>query len=736
MMKKNLLLLFLPVISFVAYSQSGYAQPSNKIPLSRLYFHESIEATQKKILQLDGKDDDLFTPTANESLNKELTGTVTKKVNGIRDAIEADSTLDNNNKIKFLRGLNEVLQGYISSCRYESLKYSVLPELLDDYVECMKITQSSQSIENKIYSYPYEMGKILIRSIAFADDPKLGNCQNIVTLKYCDKYKDDAIKVLSQNPNLPFTDSLLGVIARRDPETVYSYAASTTALATKIRNNPDSLVHTISLMSRAKTGRQYFPFLDNLYRGKITFKEIDAVMDNDVKYYKLLVETEIDYADRMRLRDTPLAITSLYAKLQKSAIDPFINNINGLHESDDKIRFKSLEPFGPEDLYYMAVTGEEVIYTSSYVKGVYPRVWQKMKNPKSDSLLMSVRFDHFKKWIKMAANYNTLDDFLKRMDKTNAQLLMKAFVNNLDKTKNLEDAVDVANSYASITEPDVRQLIMDQVKWNLEQAKQAKNIRAQDIYSILDTLFLSMDTTNHINVSEKLGIPPVYYMPYKNLRDSSGKIIVQQFFYGDKDGKTFFNAFLSNYSKGNWKITSAKEWVTVSSTKGIPIVIYANKPLDETKNLDAQAQADLDDYLAEKGIEPTVVIHRGHSYWLPATIDQLVPSAEVVFLGSCGGYQSLDKILRICPSAQIIASKQTGSGAVNQPIIDLILDELRQGNDLNWPQLWIKLSKKFGNNELFDDYVPPHKNLGALFIMAYKKLQEKRAQQEQQSASR
>jgi hypothetical protein len=50
--------------------------------------------------------------------------------------------------------------------------------------------------------------------------------------------------------------------------------------------------------------------------------------------------------------------------------------------------------------------------------------------------------------------------------------------------------------------------------------------------------------------------------------------------------------------------------------------------------------------------------------------------------------------------------------------------------------LWIKLSKKFGNNELFDDYVPPHKNLGALFIMAYKKLQEKRAQQEQQSASR
>jgi hypothetical protein len=130
------------------------------------------------------------------------------------------------------------------------------------------------------------------------------------------------------------------------------------------------------------------------------------------------------------------------------------------------------------------------------------------------------------------------------------------------------------------------------------------------------------------------------------------------------------------------------------------------------------------------------VIHRGHSYWLPSTIDQLVPSAEVVFLGSCGAYQNLDKILKICPGAQIVASKQTGSSAVNQPIINMVLDELRQGNDLNWPQMWVKLSKKFGKNELFDDYVPPHKNLGALFIMAYKKMQEKREEQEQQSASR
>lgn len=734
-MKKNFLSFLLLVVSLVTYSQTGHAQPSNdKIPLSRLYFHEAIEATQKKIFQMDGKDDGLFTPTSNESLNKELTNIVTKNVNDLKQVIEADSSLDNNNKIKFLRGLNETLLAYMSACKYESFRYSMLGELLKDYRECMNVEKTGQSIESNISSYPYEIGKILIRTIAFENNPGIENCKNIVTLKYCDKYKDQAIVVLSREPNLPFTDSLLGVIARRDPETLYSYAASTTQLATKIRNNPDTLVHVISVMAQSRNGRQYFPFLDNLYHGKITFDQINAVINNEVKYYKLLVQTQIDYAYRMSKRDTPIAMSGLYAKLQKQAIDPFVNTINGLHDvADERIRFKALEPFGPEDLYFMAVASEEVIYTSSYVKGVYPRVWQRMKNPKSDSLLLNVRFDHFKKWIKMAANYNTLDDFLKRMEKPNAQLLMKAFVNGLDRTSSLEDAVDVANSFASIDDPDVKQLILNQVKENLQQAEKTKNVRATDIYSILNTLFLSMDTTQHIDVSQVLGIPPVYFMPNKNLRDSSGRIIVQEFFYGDKDGKTFFNTFLATFRNANWKITSNAEWITVSSTRGVPVIIYANKPLDENLGLDAKAQNDLDDYLSEKGLEPTVVIHRGHSYWLPSTIDQLGPSGQVILLGSCGAYQSLDKILHKCPTAQIVASKQTGSGSVNDPMIYTIMDEIRQGHDLNWPQIWITLSKRLGKSELFDDYIPPHKNLGALFLMAYKKLQERREQQEQQA---
>ena len=117
---------------------------------------------------------------------------------------------------------------------------------------------------------------------------------------------------------------------------------------------------------------------------------------------------------------------------------------------------------------------EELIYTSSYVRGVYPRIFQRMKDPRGDSLLISVRFDHFKKWIKMAANYNTLDDFLKRMERQNALVLMKAFVNGLDRghgKDSLEDAVDVAGSYASIYDRDLQKLVLHQVDENLQTGK-------------------------------------------------------------------------------------------------------------------------------------------------------------------------------------------------------------------------------------------------------------------------
>jgi hypothetical protein len=164
--------------------------------------------------------------------------------------------------------------------------------------------------------------------------------------------------------------------------------------------------------------------------------------------------------------------------------------------------------------------------------------------------------------------------------------------------------------------------------------------------------------------------------------------------------------------------------VEVVSTKGLPVTIYSNKPLDEKAGLDEKAQENLNEYMRENEVDPTVIIHRGHSYHVGSTISQLVPTVKVVLLGSCGGYQNVNRVLSISPYAHIIASKQVGTGSVNEEVIMSITETLRQGKDLNWPVMWKTLGKSLKQNKLFDDYIPPYKNLGALFIMAYNKVME------------
>src|SRR5258708_28358445 len=121
-------------------------------------------------------------------------------------------------------------------------------------------------------------------------------------------------------------------------------------------------------------------------------------------------------------------MNALTDKLEKKGKQVFVGEINGIHSVENPaIRFKILDPLTPEELYYLVVLSEDEIYTSSYL-GVYDRIFQRMKAPYGDSLLMQVHGDYFRKWIKMAAAYNKLEHFLGTMDNQNPGTLMKPFI--------------------------------------------------------------------------------------------------------------------------------------------------------------------------------------------------------------------------------------------------------------------------------------------------------------------
>ncbi len=721
-----ILIFFLPLVSLAG-------DDTTNIPLNRQVFHDKINEEQRRADKADGRVDGLIKVSPNSEVNLQVTDAIIRKVNVLRNDIENNKQLPtNNDKIRYLRYIENLLRDFTNNWKTHKISPALAPLLVDNFNEILEANIRGENMSPLIRKVPYEVG--MINSEIFSDNPGYKESKIILFRKFCILYPDKILANLGPYVDEPFADTLIIQAFDNNPSQLYSYAQSSNSrqgkLIRKIEEPRIKMVVQLSMLNRALF---YFPFLDDLISSKQTIDNIAkyaGTSDKDydsVGYYKLLVNTEIDYYGRLIKGDTPVAMlgpNGLVDMLQMKAIQHFINPINNLHENPNlTVRFRAIEPLNAVDLYYMIVFGENDIYTSSY-KNSFDRLMQKMGPvPHGDSLLMTVHFDHFKKFIKMAAGYNRLDVFLKTMPE-NSNTLMQAFVSNLEKTGTLEDAVDVADSYGSITNPEIQKSMIENVKNNEQRCLKENNEHGQKIYNLLKMIFLSADDKNGIDLSKEIGIPPVYTVSYNSLADDTGRIIEQVFFYGDKDGKESYNSYMTSFPRSDWQVTQKREWVEIKSIKGKPVWIYANLPLDNETDKDAAAQQDLIDYLEAVGLKPSIVIHRGHSYHLPYTIEQLPDNAKIIMLGSCGGYKNLKQILKYAPEAHIISTKQTGARDVNKPIIDALDNTLRSGNNIDWREMWAGLENTFSRapaqlRETFEDYIPPQKNLGALFIKAY-----------------
>jgi hypothetical protein len=722
-----LLLFFIPQFIFA----NG---DTTNIPVSRQGFHDKIKAEQKRADKEDGKLDGLLKVSNNAEVNLQVTDAIIRKINVLRNDIEISKELaTNNDKVRYLRYVESLVRDFITNWKSHQILPSMAPLLVENFTEILQANIKGEDMAPLIKEAPYEVGVFNGKFFEYYIGYK--ESKVILFRKFCVLHPDEILKNIGPFVDEPFADSLVIAAFNNSPTQLYSYAQSSNSRQGKlIRRIDDNRIKTVVQLSTQNRALFYFPFLDDLISGKQTIAGITKVVGtsdknyDSVGYYRLLVKTEIDYYSRFVKGDTPIAMlgsNGLVDMLQKKAIQHFINPINTLHESPNPIRFRALEPLNAQELYYMMVLGENDIYTSSY-KYSFDRMIQKMGPvPHGDSLLISVNLDKFKKFIKMAAGYNKLDEFLKTMPE-NSEKLMQAFVLKLETTGTLEDAVDVADSYGSITNPEVQKSMLRNVEWNEQRCIKENNERGRRIYSLLKTIFLSSDPKNGIDLSKEIGIPPIYTVDNSYLTDDSGRIVELVFFYGDKDGKESYASYLTSFPRNEWSITQKKGWVEIKSIKGKPVWIYANLPLDNETDKDADAQKDMIAYLDAIGLKPSIVIHRGHSYHLPYTIQQLPENAKIIMLGSCGGYQNLSTILKYAPAAHIISTKQTGTKNVNKSIIEALDNTLIAGKNIDWRQMWSGLETSFSRasrdeRETFEDYIPPQKNLGALFIKAYHK---------------
>ena len=728
------------ILSFIAFSTFAIADTTKiPYPIGRAHFHDLIGEAQKLCDKADGKLDGMIRVSANNEINLQVTDAIMRKVDALQDYVEADTLISSNNeKVRNLVFIEQMVEGFLKGWRSRALNPVLAPLLVDNFTAILKANLDSQSMAPYINDVPFEVGEI--NAGIFNANKGYEESRKILFLKYCALNPQKVLSIIRPFVDEPFADSLLAAAALRDPVQLYSYAqAYNTPEGKLIHRSTNPIVKQVAQLSQTPNALLYFPFLDNILKGIQTIDSIKKLIGDGVHgydsvgYFKLLVNTEIAYSMRLVNGDTPIAMfgaNGLRYMLQHKAIEHFITPINMLHDEKNlAIRMKAIDALSPIDIYYMMVMGENDIYTSSY-KHSFERLVQRMgPDPRSDYLLMQVHMDYFKKFIKMAANYNQLDTFLKLMPPSNSEILMKAFVDNLDKTGSLEDAVDVADSYSSIRNKTLLKNILQSVTENEQQSIDENNSKGKIIYGLLKTIFLSADDKN-IDLTKEIGIRSIYSVDNKDLEDDSGRVIQQVFFYGDEDGKKYFPDFVNSFPKTDWKITMEKEWVSIKSLKGKKVWIYANRPLDNDANLDDSAQIHLSAYLTRNDLYPAIVIHRGHSYWLPRTIERMPGDAKIIVLGSCGGYQNLNEILDICPDANIISTKEIGKGDINRPILNYLNQTLLSGKTLVWEDMWASLTKLFSQDpnsevrESWDDYIPPYKNLGAIFIKAYDKKAE------------
>lgn len=723
-MRKILLIIVLGIV----YSGWSYGQKV-QIPISRQGFHDNIDKEQVAADKFDGKQDDRVKVSDDESMNLQVTNALLKQVDDIQTEIELDTALDHRLKVKYLSGLQQTLKDYNSKRAFKKIDAEEAPAMVHAYRAMMHADIKGESIYPIARKLSFEAGERMIEP--FSDNPGYKDSRAEMFAKYAFKNLETIMPKLGPFLDNPVTDSVVAAVAKKYPNQVLTYATSYTPTASAIRRNQDPLVQQIVQIGRSTQSTKLLPFIDQLLDGKTTIGELEASVSNDDEYFRQMVKASIVLQKRKANGENPLGLKAMQENMKAKSLR-YIREVNDLHDESHAIRFRVVKDFTPEELYYLIINGQEELYTSSYTNaaknGLYDQMMLRMKPSRGDSLLMLVSFDRFKKFIAMAAGFNTLDHFLKSMDPENANYLMVKFVRSLEKTEDLEDAVDVANSFGSIRDPKLLDFLRTEVRKNLVFVTGKKDKRGMTIYELLNSIFTDEgaggDSSWASDMSAKLKLPPINYVEFKDLPSDSGRIYQQVFFYGDEDGVSSYASFMGNFPRSEWDVSKNKYWTTITSVKGKPTTIFANNPLDEPE--DKTAIEKLAEYLDEKDIHPTIFIHRGHSYHVNTTLDNLQSTARIVILGSCGGYHNLATVLEKAPEAHIISSKQVGTRWVNEPIIRSLEDLVRGGKNVDWVHMWAGLGKKFSaepaNKPLFDDYVPPHKNLGAIFIKAYRQV--------------
>lgn len=651
--------------------------------------------------------------------NTSLSHFIISGIDDIHSWLDKSGSMSQVEKEKANRSLVYLLQGLESNIQQRKTDVYEISGTFDSYRRILNAIQFHRPLLPLLK--PLNARRTELMANSFTQYKENALIEDVAVYKRVTSSPQFILQFLEAKPNFRFADSLLLETATYDPlKIVYYLQKGKPVVQEMIRHSKFSYLHEIVSLANNKYASELLPFVKQIDGGELSTEEVLEKRTNPLEYFQLLINTLQGSGDLLDPHSVYLG--NLRVGIKQKSLAFYVNEINDLHTSPETIRFASLKDLRPQDLYYLITSCGDELYTSSYL-GLYKRLMSKFSDP--DSLFDLVQNDNIRIFIRLAANYNVLGDFFHHLSPERMRSVLKFFIADIDSDEDsqVDRAMDIADAFSAIiTDPVISDLAKDELEANRDRCRALHHYGAARLYSILLEL---LDLTQQPDGIKQLWTRLGNYEELKQdaLVNSKGEVIQLVLFYGDEDGIASFNNFLRFYSNSKWKISKTENWVSVTSVSDQPLIIYANRPLDIKDELDLKAQDSLMAYLKLQGQEPVIIVHRGHSYHLDKTLTRLSPSVKLAILGSCGGYNKAISLSAINPDIQVIGSKKTGAMSINDPIINVIDENIVNKKDLYWPDIWKKLETRFSNDKtalgLFGEYFPPSNNLGLFVLKLY-----------------
>ena len=284
------------------------------------------------------------------------------------------------------------------------------------------------------------------------------------------------------------------------------------------------------------------------------------------------------------------------------------------------------------DVYLLLTYGrteeDDLLFGSVFDRFLAP----KLRATPPSKLLAEVRDLNLRRFLATAAMHHRLDAFL-HFDANPSALLAQAMRGVDQAAQPLDEALAAAEVLASLGSSRSRVLAP------VLAAEYQRSPQAQPYYGLL---LASLPA--EARAEEPARAIAADYLPYFQqprvlntaaLFDPTGLCVQAQFFYDDDDAAESFASFQQIYQRDpawHWEDHGWYVLVTSQAGHGRPgraIRIYANVPHSAQSPGSDDRRHALALLLREQSLTPTVLIHRGHTWYVDQSLRYLTPAARL-----------------------------------------------------------------------------------------------------------